>query len=209
MKRGSLPNFKLPTLLPYDGRGDPENHLHAFISAFRLYCVSDSVICRIFPVFLQETARKWFCGLESRSIFSLGELVNKFIHRFISSRPTTKTSAYLLNIQQNLGQSLRSYVQRFQDKSVQIPDPNEKVIIAVFTNGFIVGELNTEVHKKYLRTLRELWQKVEKGIQSEDLNRINREAQIARSGPDSRKKKESSRGDPGTTGGFQSLNQDR
>ena len=28
--------FKLPALPPYDGRGDPEDHLCAFISAFRL-----------------------------------------------------------------------------------------------------------------------------------------------------------------------------
>nr|XP_027098898.1 uncharacterized protein LOC113718178 [Coffea arabica] len=43
------PNFKLPNLHTYDGRGDPEDHLRAFISAFRLYCVPDAVICRAFP----------------------------------------------------------------------------------------------------------------------------------------------------------------
>ncbi|XP_027100415.1 uncharacterized protein [Coffea arabica] len=92
-------NFKLPTIASYDSRGDPKDHFHAFISAFRLYCIPDPVICQAFPV------------------------------------PTTKTSAHLLNIQQNSGESLRSYVQRFQDESVQIPDPNEQVTIAVFTNS--------------------------------------------------------------------------
>ena len=89
------PNFKLLVLSPYGGRDDPEDHLHTFISAFRLYCIPDSIICRAFPVFLQETARKWFWNLEPRSISSLRELVDKFIHRFVSSRPVTKTSAYL------------------------------------------------------------------------------------------------------------------
>ena len=150
------PNFKLPTISPYDGRGDLEDHIHAFISAFRLYCVSNSVICQAFPVFLQGIARKWFWSLEPRSISSLAELVDKFIHRLLSSRTTTKTSAYLLNIHQNSGESLRSYVQRFQDESVLIPNPDEQVTMVAFTNGLVFGLFNTGVHKKYLRTLQEL-----------------------------------------------------
>ena len=118
--------------------------------------------------------------------------MDKFLHRFISSNPTTKTLAYLLNIQQNPEESLNTYVQRFYDKSVQIPDPKEQVTIAAFTNGLTAGVFNTGVHKKYPRTLQEFWQKVEKGIQPEDLNRMKREAQVARSRTDSRRKKESS-----------------
>nr|XP_027089516.1 uncharacterized protein LOC113710608 [Coffea arabica] len=169
------PNFNLPAIPSYDGRGDPEDHIHAFISAFRLYCIPYPVICRAFPVFLQGTARKWFWGLEPRSISTLGGLVERFLHRFISSRPTTRTSAYLLNMQQNPGESLRSYVQRFHEESVQIPDPNEQVTIAAFTHGLVSGVFNTGIHKKYPRTLHELWLKVEKGIQAEDLNRMKKE----------------------------------
>ena len=58
-------NFKLPAIPSYDGRGDPKDHIHAFILAFWLYCILDPVICRIFLVFLQEIAQKWFwvCNL--------------------------------------------------------------------------------------------------------------------------------------------------
>nr|XP_027099262.1 uncharacterized protein LOC113718566 [Coffea arabica] len=203
------PNFKLPAIPSYDGRGDPEDHIHAFISAFRLYCIPDPVICRAFPVFLQGTARKWFWGLEPRSISTLGELVERFLHRFISSRPTTRTSAYLLNMQQNPGESLRSYVQRFNEESVQIPDPNEQVTIAAFTHGLVSGVFNTGIHKKYPRTLHELWSKVEKGIQAEDLNRMKKEVQAARPKADLRKGKELGRSETGTGSGFQSPGRDR
>ncbi|XP_027174210.1 uncharacterized protein LOC113773797 [Coffea eugenioides] len=203
------PNFKLPSIPSYDGRGDPENHIHAFISAFRLYCIPDPVICRAFPVFLQGTARKWFWGLEPRSISTLGELVERFLHRFISSRPTTRTSAYLLNLQQNPGESLRSYVQRFHEECVQIPNPNEQVTIAAFTHGLVSGVFNTGIHKKYPRRLHELWLKVEKGIQAEDLNRMKKEVQAARPRADPRKAKELGRGESGTGNGFQSPGRDR
>ena len=63
--------------------------------------------------------------LEPRSISSLDELVDRFIHHFVSSQPVTKISAYLLNIQQTSGEFLRSYMQRFHKKNVQIPDQNE------------------------------------------------------------------------------------
>nr|XP_027093650.1 uncharacterized protein LOC113714051 [Coffea arabica] len=74
------------------------------------------------------TARKWFWSLEPGSISSLDELIDRFIHRFVSSRPITKTSAYLLNLQQDQGESLRSYAQRFNEENVQIPDQNEQGI---------------------------------------------------------------------------------
>ncbi|XP_071926066.1 uncharacterized protein [Coffea arabica] len=191
------PNFKLPNLHTYDGRNDPEDHLRAFISAFRLYCVPDAVICRNFPIFLHGTARKWFWSLEPGSISSLDELIDRFIHRFVSSRPITKTSAYLLNLQQGQGESLRSYTQRFNEKNVQIPDQNEQVTIAAFTNGLVAGIFNTEIHREYPRTLRELWDRVDQGIRNEDVNRMKREAQASRTGQDPRRRKDTGRGEPG------------
>nr|XP_027063200.1 uncharacterized protein LOC113689656 [Coffea arabica] len=191
------PNFKLPNLHTYDGRGDPEDHLRAFISAFRLYCDPDAVTCRVFPIFLHGTARKWFWSLEPRSISSLDELIDRFIHRFVSSRPITKTSAYLLNLQQTPGESLRSYAQRFNEENVQIPDQNEQVTIATFTNGLIAGIFNTEIHRDYPRTLRELWERVDQGIQCEDVNRMKREAQAARTGQESRRRKDTGRAEQG------------
>ncbi|XP_071933541.1 uncharacterized protein [Coffea arabica] len=194
------PNFKLPNLHTYDGRGDPEDHLRAFISAFRLYCLPDAVICRVFSIFLHGTARKWFWSLEPGSISSMDELIDWFIHRFVSSRPITKTSAYLLNLQQGQGESLRSYAQRFNEENVQIPDQNEQVTIAAFTNGLVAGIFNTEIHREYPRTLRKLWERVDQGIRSEDVNRMKREAQASRTGQDPRRRKDTGRGEPGPSG---------
>nr|XP_027102809.1 uncharacterized protein LOC113724064 [Coffea arabica] len=155
------PNFKLPNLPTYDGRGDPEDHLRAFISAFRLYCVPDAVICRAFPIFLHGTARKWFwrSGRVPSLVYS-----------------------------------------RFNEENVQIPDQNEQVTIAAFTNGLVAGIFNTEIHREYPRTLRELWDRVDQGIRSEDVNRMKREAQASRTGQDPRRRRDTSRGEPGPSG---------
>ena len=64
---------------------------------------------------------------------------------------------------------------------MQIPDPNKEITIAAFTHGFVAEVFNIGIHKKYPRTLQELWLKVEKGIQVENLNRMKkRSKQLAR-----------------------------
>ncbi|XP_027185199.1 uncharacterized protein LOC113783305 [Coffea eugenioides] len=81
--------------------------------------------------------------------------------------------------------------------------------IAAFTHGLVSGVFNTGIHKKYPRTLHELWLKVEKGIQAEDLNRMKKEVQAARPRADPRKGKELGRTEVGTGSGFQSPARDR
>ena len=130
--------------------------------------------------------------------------MKRFLHRFISSRLTTRTSTYLLNMQQNPRKSFRSYVQRFHEESVQIPDPNEQVTIAAFTHGLVFGVFNMGIHKKYPCTLHKLWLKVEKGIQAEDLNRMKKEVQATHPRADPRKGKDVGRSEAGTGSGFQS-----
>nr|XP_027088778.1 uncharacterized protein LOC113710141 [Coffea arabica] len=112
-------------------------------------------------------------------------------------------------MQQNPGESLRSYVHRFHEKNVQIPNPNEHVTIAAFTHELVAGVFNTGIHKKYPRTLHELWLKVEKGIQAEDLNRMKKEVQTTCSRTDPRRGKEAGRSEVGAGSGFQSPNRDR
>ncbi|XP_027178032.1 uncharacterized protein LOC113777197 [Coffea eugenioides] len=65
------------------------------------------------------------------------------------------------------GESLRSYVQRFNEENVQILDQNEQV---------------------------------DQGIRSEDLNRMKREAQAARTGQESRRQKEIGQLEQGPSG---------
>nr|XP_027086416.1 uncharacterized protein LOC113708147 [Coffea arabica] len=139
-------------------------------------------------------------GREPRSISSLDDLIDRFIHRFVSSRPITKISAYLLNLQQGQGESLRSYAQRFNEKNVQIPDQNKQVTIAAFTNGLVAGIFNTEIYREYPHTLRELWERVDQGIRNEDVNRMKREAQASRMRQDPRRKKDTGRGEPDPSG---------
>ena len=66
----------------------------------------------------------WFNQLETGSIDTFAQLSWAFIDNFIGGQKSARLANYLLNIRQREGESLRSYVQRFNKEAVQIDEPN-------------------------------------------------------------------------------------
>ena len=140
----SLPTkFGMPQIEAFDGAKDPVDHLNTYKNQMELHRYQDPVRCRDFAITLKSPALAWFNRLPPSSISSFRELSIAFVSHFIVARTYKKPSYHLLTIKQSSQESPRSYVQRFNAKSLKVDIPDEKFAIT----AFIVG---LGVQSKYL-----------------------------------------------------------
>uniref|UniRef100_A0A2N9ER72 RNA-directed DNA polymerase n=1 Tax=Fagus sylvatica TaxID=28930 RepID=A0A2N9ER72_FAGSY len=72
------------------------------------------------------------------------------------------------NIRQREGESLRSYVQRFNKEAVQIDEPNEYVALTAFNAGLLKGDFLFQLCKDPPKSMSELMYEAQKFINAED-----------------------------------------
>lgn len=87
--------------------------------------------------------------LETGNISSMAKPLEKFLYRFVSSKPIIKKLTYLINIKKQPDKPLRSYLARFIEESFQILDSNDQVTIASFIYELLLERLTHQLHEDY------------------------------------------------------------
>ena len=162
--------FKIPQVEAFDGVRDPVDHLDTYKNQMELHGYQDPVRCRDFAIALKGPALAWFNRLPPSSISSFRELSIAFVSHFIEFRTYRKPSYNLLTIKQSSQESLRSYVQRFNTKSLKVDIPDEKFTITAFIVGLGVQskDLMFSISKNPQSSMAEVLTKVEKYINGEE-----------------------------------------
>uniref|UniRef100_A0A2N9FJX9 Uncharacterized protein n=1 Tax=Fagus sylvatica TaxID=28930 RepID=A0A2N9FJX9_FAGSY len=148
--------FKVPLLENFDGTKDPFDYLEAFKTIMQLQAVPEEVMCRAFPLGLRGSARVWFNKLESESIGSFVQLSRAFIDHFIGSQRRGRPPTHLLSVKQMEGESLRTFVHRFNGEAMKIDRPKEDVTVTAFMAGLRKGDFLYELCKDPPETMSEL-----------------------------------------------------
>ena len=104
----------------YDGSTDPDEHIDVYTTDIGLFTTSEAIMCRVFPNSLKGMALSSFTKLPPYSIDSFKTLVNLFTTQFATSRPHHLTSIALVNIRQGRSKSLRTFMDRFNQVTLQI-----------------------------------------------------------------------------------------
>ena len=126
--------------------------------------------CRAFATTLKGPALTWFNRIPPSSISSFRELSIAFVSHFIGARTYRKLSYHLLTVKQGSQESLKSYVQRFNAKSLKIDIPDEKFAITAFIAGLGVQskDMMFSISKNPQASMAEVLAKADKYINGEE-----------------------------------------
>src|SRR3954465_7444020 len=125
----------MPQLERYDGSRDPDDHVQTYRTSMRLQGANDPLLCLAFSTTLKKAVRKWYNNLAPGSIGSFRDLSRSFRNQFAAGKRRKKNPAQLLVLTQKEGETLRSFVNRFNLGKLEIEDCSEDVAMAAFMNG--------------------------------------------------------------------------
>jgi hypothetical protein len=139
--------FRMPSLEIFDGSKDPLDHLESFKTVMCLQGVPDEIMCRAFPTTLKGPARIWFKKLMPSSVGSFAQLSRLFFNHFIGGQRYGRPTTHLLNVKQKEGETLRSYLTRFNKETLLVDGADDKVVLTAFISGLQSGDFLFSVYR--------------------------------------------------------------
>ena len=88
-----------------------------------------------FPMALKDSSRTWLLNLAHGTISSWDEMHTRFIANFQGTRDQPPPVSDLRRIKQQPGETLKKYVQRFNNARLKISRVSEEAIISAFSDG--------------------------------------------------------------------------
>ncbi|XP_061346999.1 uncharacterized protein LOC133292587 [Gastrolobium bilobum] len=161
--------FKGPSnIATYVGDADPFEWIQKFEEAMTLQGETDLLMCRTFPTLLGGRALTWYTTLPTGSIASWDDLASKFQSHFVTSRHVPKSVHSLEKIRQQSGESLRSFLDRFDKEALQVQGLDPKVQVHILLSGLRQGEFASELARHEITDLEEVREKAQEFMRIEE-----------------------------------------
>ena len=156
------------SLETFDGSKDPLDHLESFKTMMCLQGVQDEIMCRAFPTTLKGPARIWFKKLTPSSVGSFAQLSRLFFNHFIDGQRYGRPTTHLLNVKQKEGETLRSYLTRFNKETLLVDGVDDKVVLTAFISGLQSGDFLFSVYKDPPNTMAEMMYEAQQHMNGEE-----------------------------------------
>ena len=165
---------KVPTIEPFDGTTDPEEHMAAYAAQMNVQTGCGATWCRYFPTTLKGLALIWFNKhVPKGSIKSYSELEKVFISQFAAGRRHQRTSVNLMAVRQGETETLRNYIKRFNEEVLKIHNLKDETKFAALLAGLQPDDFKFELVKSGVSNLEEAMEKAQMHIQATDICKIN------------------------------------
>ncbi|KAL0457906.1 UNVERIFIED_CONTAM: hypothetical protein Slati_0417800 [Sesamum latifolium] len=157
---------KVSNLLGYDGTGDPQEYLDKFYAKIDWYDLSDAAYCKVFRTTLSKRALAWFNQLPARTISSLEQLTQRFLHHFSMNKRVLKMAVFLFTIRQKENEPLRDYMQRFMEAVHQVLHVNHELLASIIQQNLLHGRFKESIAGKPPRTMEDLLMRSQNTLES-------------------------------------------
>uniref|UniRef100_A0A2N9F125 Integrase catalytic domain-containing protein n=1 Tax=Fagus sylvatica TaxID=28930 RepID=A0A2N9F125_FAGSY len=137
--------FRMPSLEIFDGSKDPLDHLESFKTVMCLQGVPDEIMCR-----------------------SFAQLSRLFFNHFIGGQRYGRPTTHLLNVKQKEGETLRSYLTRFNKETLLVDGADDKVVLTAFISGLQSGDFLFSVYKDPPSTMTEMMYEAQRYMNGEE-----------------------------------------
>jgi len=163
-------NFKAPSLSSYDGKSDPVEHITVFNTRMAVVGAADSLKCKLLAGTLCDASMWWYMNLPRFSIVGYQDMTRKLIQQFSTSRHHKVSSTSLFKIRQKENETSQDYLTRFNDATIKVSNPNQKLFVEAFQNGLRAGQFNESLAQKPADLMEEIMARAECCIKGEESN---------------------------------------
>jgi len=142
-----------------------------------LYSTDNAVLCKSFSVALRGSALEWFMSLPPYTIDSFTTLTTAFTTQFDTSHRHDLTMISLLNLEQEEGEPLRTFIDRFGAIAMKIKDLTPNLILTYMMTSLRPGPFADELAMRSSSGMQELKKRAVMFIRVEDMRRCQNSTQ--------------------------------
>ncbi|GMN40212.1 hypothetical protein TIFTF001_009433 [Ficus carica] len=127
--------FKMPSVAPYDGSTDADEHIENYQAHMLIQNANEAALCKSFCLTLTGAAHQWYRRLAPGSIGCFKQLADAFAASFLSSKTRKLGASHLFGIKQGETEALKKYLERFDRAVVQVESCTDETLMQAFREG--------------------------------------------------------------------------
>ncbi|XP_058080672.1 uncharacterized protein LOC131228835 [Magnolia sinica] len=152
--------------------------MEAYHSWMQIQTATNAMMCRGFSITLTGSTRSWYRQFKPNFIGSFAELSRSFLTQFISGKKSRKPNTHLFTIKQELKESLKDYIARFNEEALQVEDYDDKIALSTVFSGLKEEKFAFSIRKNLPKTLAELITRAQKYANAEEFSNTHKNVQV-------------------------------